>query len=72
MTALAFANYPDASAHKLLTDNRDLAFQQSAMARNGVVAPFLAGRSHTHSSHKGRASGLLSTTDPAKAGEEFK
>ena len=68
----AFASYPSASAHKLLTDNRDLAFIQSAMTRNGVVAPFPAGRSLTHSSHKGRASGFVSTTIPAAmSGEEF-
>ena len=68
MTALALR-----SGYKLLTDNRDLAFAQSAMTRNGVVAPFPAGRSQTHqSSPSARASGHLPTTKPATLpAEEF-
>lgn len=36
------AHYPSQSAHKLLTDNREMYITQSANTKNGVVAPFAA------------------------------
>lgn len=36
----AFAEYLSASAHKLLTDNRDLYVAQSRFTRGGKVAQF--------------------------------
>ena len=40
----AFAHYASAPAHKLLCDQRNDYFVQSAATRNGVVAPFHAGQ----------------------------
>lgn len=34
----AWTDYPSADAHKLLTDNRDRYFAQSAATRDGEVA----------------------------------
>lgn len=38
--SLGHAEYLSQSAHKLLTDNRDLYIAQSANTRDGKVAPF--------------------------------
>lgn len=40
--AQAYADYDSAGAHKLLSDNRELYWAQSAATRDGIVAPFPA------------------------------
>lgn len=40
-SAIRHAHAADPSLDKLLSDNRDRAFAQSAATRNGVVAPFI-------------------------------